>query len=322
MIDFGGRVAIVTGAGNGMGRSYALELARRGASVVVNDVGCQVDGTGSSSSAADAVVEEIRSVGGTAIASYASVATPEEGEEIVASAVDTFGRVDSVILNAGILLNVPFHEMSADQLNRVISTNLLGAIHVAQPAYKRMREQRSGRFVFISSSAGLFGSRNGANYASSKAAMIGLSSTIGIEGAEFGIMSNIVTPGARTRMADAIRPEDLGTDILKRMEAAPSSPSAGMEPSFVTPIVVYLASEACAVNQQIYSAARGRFARAFVGVSTGWYASTKRLVSAEEIAMHLSEIDDLAAYHLPRSAFDEMEIVELARVNADPPVTR
>lgn len=310
MIEFEGRVAVVTGAGNGLGRAHALELARRGASVVVNDLGCEVQGTGSSSSAADLVVDEIRAVGGRAVASYVSVASAEGGRSIIETAVKEYGRVDAVILNAGILDNTRFHEMREEQLHRVIYTNWFGAVYVAQPAFKLMRDQHYGRFVFTSSAAGLFGSRNAANYASSKAAMIGLSSTLGIEGADLGIKSNVVAPGAGTRMAKAIRPDDLGEDIIKRLMSERPEPQMAMDPAFVTPLVVYLASQRCMVSQQMFSAARGRFARAFVGISTGWYGPAAAPASAEEIEQHFAEIGDCTTYHMPESAFDEMAIVK------------
>jgi NAD(P)-dependent dehydrogenase (short-subunit alcohol dehydrogenase family) len=282
--------------------------------VVVNDLGCTVDGSGSSPSMADAVVDEIRAAGGRAIASAASVATEEGGASIVEAAVREYGRVDAVVLNAGILANAPFHEMPGRLIGEVIATNLQGAIAVAQPAYRLMRRQNYGRLVFTSSGAGLFGGRNAANYAAAKAGMIGLSSTIGIEGAEFGIKSNIVVPGAETRMAAAIRPEDIGEEILQRFAARPPPPGA-TDPAFVTPMVVYLASEACTVSQQMFSVARGRFARAFVGVGTGWYGPRGNPASPEEIARNLPEISDIAQFSVPTSVYEEM-----AMLAADAPV--
>ncbi len=163
-ITLAGRVALVTGAGNGLGRAHARELARRGASVVVNDLGGEVDGTGGSPRPAQQVVDEIEAAGGRAVASFDSVATPEGGERIVATALDAFGRLDAVVNNAGILRNERFDEMTREQLMGVLDTHLLGAFHVSQPAYRVMRDQGYGRFVFTSSGSGLFGCRHQANY--------------------------------------------------------------------------------------------------------------------------------------------------------------
>ena len=201
MIDFTDQVAIVTGAGRGLGRHYALDLARRGAKVVVNDLGCSVDGNGADPSVADEVVEEIRSTGGTAVASYDSVGTPEDGAAIVKTALDHFGRLDAVVSNAGIVEMMPFEDIPAENWSRMINTHLDGSFYVSQPAYKVMKEQGYGRLVFIASSAGAFGMPYGTHYAAAKAGILGLTNNIALEGRPHGILANAVLPFGLTRMA-------------------------------------------------------------------------------------------------------------------------
>src|SRR3954463_8838143 len=197
-ISFDGRVAIVTGAGGGLGRTYALELARRGASVVVNDLGGSVNGEGGSDAAAQKVVDEIKAAGGEAVANYDSVATPEGGENIVKSAVDAFGKVDVVINNAGILRDKSFAKMTLDDIHAVLDVHLKGAFYVSQPAFKVMKDNNYGRFVFTASNA-TFGNFGQTNYAAAKMGLVGLSNTIAVEGARNGILSNVIMPVARTR---------------------------------------------------------------------------------------------------------------------------
>jgi NAD(P)-dependent dehydrogenase (short-subunit alcohol dehydrogenase family) len=305
MIDFREQVVVVTGAGNGLGRAHVLELAKRGAAVVVNDLGGAVDGTGASSAAADDVVAEIEALGGRAVASYASVATPEGGQEVVDTATSAFGRLDAVVNNAGILRNESFGDMTRDQLVGVLDTHLLGAFHVSQPAYRVMCEQGYGRFVFTSSGSGLFGLRHQANYAAAKAALMGLSNVVALEGEPHGIKSNVVAPTATTRIVAGMRPEDMREDDLARAARGDPMLELPSAPEFVTPLVVYLASEACAVTQQVFSAASGRFARVFVGVTRGWYGPIDEPATAEDIEAHLKEIDDRSEYQIPTTVFDE-----------------
>jgi len=187
MIDFTGQVAVVTGAGRGLGRLYALELAKRGASVVVNDLGGSMHGEGADTKVADDVVAEITATGGAAIASYDSVDSSEGGEAIVRAAVDNFGRLDAVVSNAGIFNSIAFDEMTPIQWRQMLSVHLDGGFYLSQPAFRVMKRQGYGRFVFISSSGGLFGQHLEAHYAAAKAGLVGLSNIIALEGADHGI---------------------------------------------------------------------------------------------------------------------------------------
>jgi NAD(P)-dependent dehydrogenase (short-subunit alcohol dehydrogenase family) len=304
-IDFDGRAVIITGAANGLGRAHALDLARRGASVVVNDFGVAVDGSGGSPEAADKVVAEIEGAGGVAVASYDSVATPEGGRAIVDTAMSAFGRLDAVVNNAGILRNNSFGELTHEQLMGVLDTHLLGAFYVSQPAFRVMRDAGYGRFVFTSSGSGLFGLTNQANYVAAKAGIAGLSSAVALEGAAHGIRSNVVAPVAITRIAAGMRPDDISdADLALAGRGDPSLvlPSA---PEFVTAMVAFLASEACDFTQRIYSASGGRFARVFVGVTRGWYGPLDEPATAEDVRAHLHEIDDRSEYQIPTTVFDE-----------------
>jgi NAD(P)-dependent dehydrogenase (short-subunit alcohol dehydrogenase family) len=247
-ISFDGRVAIVTGAGGGLGRSHALLLAERGASIVVNDLGGDVHGNGGSDSAAQKVVDEIKARGGNAIANHDSVATPDGGRAIVKTAVDAFGKVDIVINNAGILRDKAFHKMDDDMINAVIDVHLKGAFFVTKPAFEIMRDQGYGRIVSTTSGTGLFGNFGQSNYGAAKAGLVGLTRTLSLEGAMHNIKANVIAPIAGTRMTEDI----LGPDLFEQLT-----------PESVSPIVAYLASEACDVSSYVYSVAGARIARVF-----------------------------------------------------------
>ena len=294
-----GRVAVITGAGGGLGRSHALELAGRGAYVVVNDLGGALDGQGSSASAAQHVADEIAALGGVAVANHDSVATPEGGEAIVQTAIDAFGRVDVLINNAGILRDKAFHKMDADLINQVIDVHLKGAFFVTQPAFRRMREQRYGRIVSTSSASGLFGNFGQANYGAAKAGLAGLTRVLAIEGAEHGIAANAIAPIARTRMTEGI----LG-------ELSPR-----VSPGSVSPLVAYLASEECSVNGHIYSVAGGRIARIFIGETEGMVLLEN---SAEAIRAHIGAIGEVVttSFHEPSSLDAETTIIAKALTDA------
>ena len=212
-INFAGRVAIVTGAGNGLGRDYALELARRGAKILVNDLGGSASGVGASNSAAEQVVQEIRDLGGEAVASTHSVATRESGAAIVQTALDAWGKVDILISNAGFLRNNRFEDLTDEQIDPILDVHLKAAFYVGQPAYRAMRAQNYGRMLFTGSASAMFGHAWQANYAAGKAAMLGLSNVIAIEGSAYGINSNVILPTAASFMFAAGVP-GLGENLV------------------------------------------------------------------------------------------------------------
>jgi NAD(P)-dependent dehydrogenase (short-subunit alcohol dehydrogenase family) len=288
-ISFDGRVAIVTGAGGGLGRTYALDLASRGAKVVVNDLGGSVDGKGGDDSAAQKVVDEIKAAGGEAVPNYDSVSTPEGGKAIVQTAVDSFGKVDVVINNAGILRDKSFLKMEWSDLDAVLDVHLRGAFYVSQPAFAVMKENGYGRFVFTASNA-TFGNFGQTNYAAAKMALVGLSNTLAVEGARAGILSNVIMPVAKTRMT-----EELLGDFAQYLA-----------PELVTPMVTYLSSEACTSTHGAFSAAGGRYARVFWGLGQGWFAGQGGHPTAEDISDNFAKIDGTDGFIVPGSTGDEI----------------
>jgi len=298
MIAFTGQVAIVTGAGRGLGRLYAMEIARRGGSVVVNDLGSTMHGEGSDSNVADQVVEEIERGGGVAVASYDSVTSPEGGEAIVRTAVDCFGRLDAVVSNAGIFNSVPFDELSPADWRRMLSVHLDGGFYLSQPAFRVMKSQGYGRFVFIASSAGLFGQPLEAHYAAAKGGLLGLVNVIAIEGAEHGILANTVLPFGYTRMVTGTVPDPAYLDESGFLKA--------IQPELVVPIVVFLASRSCEFTHHNYSACAGRFARVFVGLGEGWLAEPGSSPTADDVAAHLANVSATEPFTVPMSIFDEV----------------
>ncbi len=292
-ITFDERVAIVTGAGGGLGRQYALELARRGARVVVNDLGGAVHGEGASTRAADAVVDEIVAAGGEAVASYDSVSEPETGEAIVEKALEAFDTVDIVVNNAGILRDKSFAKMSAEEVDAVIDVHLRGAFNVSRPAFAHMKDKGYGRFVHTSSNSGILGNFGQANYGAAKAGLIGLSNVLAIEGEKYDIRSNVIAPVAMTRMTE---------DLLGAF-------ADFVDPAQVMPMVVYLCSEQNRHTHEIFSAGGGRYARFFIGMNEGWFAGAKRVPSVEELAEHLEEIRDISAFEVPASSNEEINLL-------------
>jgi NAD(P)-dependent dehydrogenase (short-subunit alcohol dehydrogenase family) len=288
-LGFDGKVAIITGAGGGLGRSHALELARRGALVVVNDLGGSVDGTGSGTTAAQAVVDEITAAGGDAVANYDSVATPEGGHAIVQTALDRFGRVDIVINNAGILRDASFKNMGPDNVNPVLDVHLRGAFNVTQPAWEHMRAQNYGRIVNTSSGAGLFGNFGQSNYGAAKMGLVGLTRVLAVEGAKNNIKVNAIAPVAKTRMT-----EDLLGPIADKLL-----------PESVTPVVVFLAHEECPVTGEVYTLGGGRVARVFLGVTKGIFDPN---LTVETVRDRFAEIRDEEGYEVPPTMNDELRI--------------
>ena len=292
-ITFDGRVAVITGAGGGLGKTYALELARRGASVVVNDLGGLVDGTGASASAADVVVDEIKSAGGEAVANHDSVSTEEGGAGIIQTALDEFGGLDILVNNAGILRDRSFANMETAEIESVLQVHLRGAFYVSQPAFRIMKDNGYGRFVFTSSNAGLFGNFGQANYGAAKAGLVGLSNVLAIEGAKYNINSNVIAPVARTRMTE---------DLL--------GPFAEMvDPNQVTPMVVFLCSESNEYTHEIFTAGGGRYGRVFIGTNKGWFAGQGVVPSVEEVSEHLYEIRDISEHIVPSNVNDELMLL-------------
>lgn len=297
MIDFTDQVVVVTGAGRGLGRQYALDLALRGAAVVVNDLGCSITGVGDDPSVADAVVEEIRAGGGSAVASHHSVATFEGGVGIVETAIREFGRLDAVVSNAGIMEMLPFEDIPADHWRRMIEVHLTGAFNVSQPAYRVMKAQGYGRFVFTASSAGAFGMPMAAHYGAAKAGIIGLTNNIAFEGAAHGIMANAVLPFGLTRMATMAG--DPGEGTLLALSST----------ELVSPIVVFLASRDCTFTHQYFSACAGRYARAFVGLGSGWLSPPGTVPTADDIQKQVDQVASTQPFMIPMSLIDEMEAI-------------
>jgi len=288
-LGFDGKVAIITGAGGGLGRSHALELANRGALIVVNDLGGSVDGQGGSHTAAQQVVDEIKAAGGDAVPNYDSVATPEGGENIVKTAVDTFGRVDIIINNAGILRDTSFKNMTKEMLEPVIDVHLKGAFYVTRPAWQLMRDQGYGRIVNTSSAAGVFGNFGQTNYGAAKMGLVGLTRVLAVEGAKNNIKVNAIAPVARTRMT-----EELLGPIAEKLG-----------PEFVTPVVTYLVHESCPVTGEVYSVGGGRVARVFIGVTPG---ITDPDLTAESVRDQFDQIRDEKDYEVPANLGDEMRL--------------
>lgn len=303
-VRFDGRVAIVTGAGGGLGRTYALDLARHGASVVVNDLGGTFDGKGSSTSMADQVVKEIVAAGGKAVASYDSVATPAGGEAIVAKAVQAFGRVDVLINNAGTLRNAMFDELPDATIDAMLDVHLKGAFYVTRPAFRLMKAQQYGRILFASSAAGMLGNEDQSAYGSAKAGLVGLMNVLSQEGRAHNVLCNALLPTAMSRMAEAMSADKMA-EVGALFGSVGDKLGQSGTPEFVTPLVTYLVSEACQSTHAMYSATMGRYARAFVGMSHGWMGPRDVPVTADDVAAHFAEVSSTERYFIPESLTDE-----------------
>jgi NAD(P)-dependent dehydrogenase (short-subunit alcohol dehydrogenase family) len=274
-LRFDDRVAVITGAGRGLGRAYALLLASRGARVVVNDSGADLRGSGVSSAPAEDVAHEITVAGGKAFACVESVATPGGGAAIIQAALDEYGRIDILIHNAGNTRRASMKEMTQADFDAVVDVHLRGAFHVARPAFPLMCKAQYGRIVLTSSIGGLYGDRNIANYCLAKAGVIGLANVLALEGAPEGVKCNVILPGAVTRMA-------AGRD---------TSSYPPMPPELVAPVVGYLCHESCALTGEMLISIAGRVARAYVVETPGVYrpAWTIEEVSEQMSAIHDSE---------------------------------
>jgi NAD(P)-dependent dehydrogenase (short-subunit alcohol dehydrogenase family) len=288
-VRFDGRVAIVTGAGGGLGRSHAMLLASRGAKVVVNDLGGGRDGEGKpSSEMANKVVEEIKAAGGEAVADAHGVDTAEGGEAIVKTALDAFGKVDICIANAGILRDRAFHNLTEEDWDKIFAVHVKGSFNVIQPAFRVMRQNNYGRIIVTTSNAGLYGNFGQANYSSAKTAVLGFASTLELEGAKYNIKANVIAPVAASRLTEDVMPPA----VLEKLK-----------PELVSPVVAYLVSEECQVSGNIFTAGGGYVGRAAIVESKGAIFSN---ISIEDVRDSLAKITDMTGAEEFSNAFDEV----------------
>ncbi len=298
-IRFDGKVAIVTGAGGGLGRTHALDLARRGAKVVVNDLGGAVDGTGGNSEAAEKVVAEIKAAGGTAIANGASVADDAGVAHLVKQTMDAFGRCDILVANAGILRDKSFAKMEMKDFDAVMAVHLMGTVKPAKALWQIMRDQQYGRIVVTTSSTGLYGNFGQTNYGAAKLSLIGFMNSLKLEGAKDNIKVNAICPVAGTRMTENLMPPNV-LEMLK--------------PDYVTPAVVYLVSEE-APTGLIMTAAAGAFAVAQLVETDG--VNLGHAATADDVAANFAKIADFStAKHY--NAGNEQSQKFFARMNDKP----
>jgi NAD(P)-dependent dehydrogenase (short-subunit alcohol dehydrogenase family) len=281
-IDFKGRVAIVTGAGNGLGRQHALALAARGAKVLVNDLGGARDGSGGSLSAAESVVAEIRAAGGEAMANGASVTDWEAVQAMVQQAVDSWGRIDIVVNNAGILRDKTFAKMDLADFRLVLDVHLMGAVHCCKAAWPHMVEQKYGRILLTTSSTGLYGNFGQSNYGAAKLALVGLMQTLGLEGAKFDIRVNCLAPTAATRMTEDLMP----AEVL-----------AALQPQAVTPAMLVLVAQD-APTRTVLCAGAGHVEAAHITLTQGAWIGLDGL-APERLAEQLAQVRDRTAEMVP-----------------------
>ena len=294
-IRFDDQVAIVTGAGGGIGKQHALELARRGAKVVVNDLGGGVDGIGTSD-ASEAVVDQILSEGGEAIANGASVTDIDAIKDMTEQVVSKWGKIDILVNNAGILRDKTFHNVSMDDFNLVMDVHFQGTLNCTHTIYPIMRENGYGRIVFTSSSSGVFGNFGQSNYGAAKMAMVGLMNTLKLEGQKYNVFSNTITPVAYTRMTENLMPEDFGKQF---------------QPEYITPAVLYLASDQ-APNGAIMAAGAGVFSRILIHETMGISLGTGEDMTPENISASWEKISDMSDARLLQNGGEQtLKIFEL-----------
>jgi NAD(P)-dependent dehydrogenase (short-subunit alcohol dehydrogenase family) len=315
---FDDQVAVITGAGNGLGKQYALLLASRGTRIVVNDTGGSVTGAGSDTDAASAVAAEIRRHGGEAIADTHSVTSPEGGQAIVDAALRTWGRIDIVINNAGIVRDAPFEDMTADRFDPLLDVHLRGAFCVTRPAWKAMRERGYGRILNTCSAAGLLGAERMSNYGAAKTGLVGLTRVLAAEGADHDIKVNAIAPIAYTRMLahsvdGAGRPDDASAQAI--LDDLVAQYLQKLDPALVAPVAAFLTHRDCPVSGEIYTVGAGHVARFFIGRTKGFYDPA---LSVEQVRDHLDEIRDEAGYTVPGGPADEMGEL-FATIMADQP---
>jgi NAD(P)-dependent dehydrogenase (short-subunit alcohol dehydrogenase family) len=303
---FDDQVAVITGAGGGLGKQYAVLLASRGARVLVNDTGGSVTGSGSNTDAAADVVEEIRRHDGEAIADSNSVTSPAGGQAIIDAALRSWGRVDIVINNAGIVRDAPFEDITADRLEPLLDVHLKGAFYVTRPAWKVMREQHYGRILNTCSAAGLLGAERMSNYGAAKTGLIGLTRVLAAEGADHNIKVNAIAPIAYTRMlahsVDGAGQQD-DTSAQAVLDDLVGQYLRKLDPALVAPVAAFLTHPDCPVSGEIYTVGAGHVARFFIGRTKGFYSPA---LSIEQVRDHLDEIRDDAHYTVPGGPGDEM----------------
>ena len=301
-LRFDDRVAVVTGAGRGLGRQYALLLAERGARVVVNDLGGSVTGDGAGGNPANDTAQEIRDKGGEAIADTNSVATPDGGQAIIDTALDTWGRIDILVNNAGTVSDADFEDMTEKLLSPLVDVHLKGAFFTTRPAWKAMRQQNFGRIVNTSSAAGILGAPRMTNYGAAKTAIIGLTRVLAAEAAGLDIKVNAIVPVAATRMLDYSMGSAAAVDNPEAEELMRPFLDR-LDPALVAPVVAYLAHADCPVSGEIYTVGGGQVSRFFIGRTKGYYNPS---LTVEDVGAHFEQIRDPAEHTIPAGPADEM----------------
>ncbi|MGO4446956.1 SDR family NAD(P)-dependent oxidoreductase [Mycobacterium sp. 2YAF39] len=305
-LRFDGQVAVISGAGGGLGRQYALLLASRGARVVVNDIGGSLTGDGSDRAAAGSVADEIVALGGEAVADSHSVTSPAGGQAIIDVATDTWGRVDILINNAGIVRDAPFEDITAELLDPLLDVHLKGAFALTRPAWKVMREQGYGRILNTCSAAGLLGAERMSNYGSAKTGLVGFTRVLAAEGADRNIKVNAISPIAYTRMLQhsvdtAPQQDDAAAQAI--LDELAAQYLQKLDPALVAPVAAFLTHRDCPVSGEIYTVGAGHVARFFIGRTKGFYSPE---LSIEEVRDHLDDIRDETGYTVPGGPADEM----------------